>query len=85
MVTKVFGSHSVNVRVIPRGGTWRRHIEQLRPQYGVEDDADPGEVLDSSPQEGQEQSILLMITPYTPELPSVKLRAMRPNPRRPTI
>ena len=31
VVTKVFGSRSVNVTVIPRGGTWRRHIEQLRP------------------------------------------------------
>ena len=44
VVTKVFGSRSVNVRVFPRGGTWRRHIEQLRPRYGVDQDADPGEV-----------------------------------------
>ena len=47
VVTKVFGSRSVNVRVIPRGGTWRRHIEQQRPRYGIEEEADPGEVLDS--------------------------------------
>ena len=31
------------VRVFPKGGTWRRHIEQLRPRYGAHEDADPGE------------------------------------------
>ena len=48
VVTKVYGSRSVSVRVCPRGGTWRRHIEQLRPRYGVQEDADPGEVQVSS-------------------------------------
>ncbi|KAL5508850.1 hypothetical protein EMCRGX_G004106 [Ephydatia muelleri] len=43
VVTKVFGTRSVNVRVLPKGGTWRRHIEQLRPRYGAHEDADPGE------------------------------------------
>ena len=43
VVTKVFGTRSVNVRVCPRGGTWRRHIEQLCPCYGAQEDADPGE------------------------------------------
>ena len=36
VVTKVFGSRSVSVRVFPRGATWRRHIEQLRPRYGAQ-------------------------------------------------
>ena len=44
VVTKRFGTRSVNVRVVPRGGTWRRHIEQLRPCYVDQDDADPGEI-----------------------------------------
>ena len=79
VVTKVFGSRSVNVRVIPRGGTWRRHIEQLRPRYGVEEDADPGEV---PTQEGQE--MLMTNAPSIPEPPSVKPRAVRTNPRWPT-
>ena len=43
VVTKVFGTRTVNVRVVPRGPTWRRHIDQLRPRYGVNEDADPGE------------------------------------------
>ena len=38
VVTKVFGSHSVQVRVFPKGVTWRRHLEQLRPRY-----TEPGE------------------------------------------
>ena len=42
MVTKVFGTRSVNVRVFPRDCTWRRHVEQLRPRYGTQEDADPG-------------------------------------------
>ncbi|KFD45736.1 hypothetical protein M513_13395 [Trichuris suis] len=42
LVTKVFGARSVQVRVAPRGPLWKRHIEQLRPRYGVEEDADPG-------------------------------------------
>ena len=32
IVTKVHGTRSVNVRVIPRGPTWRRHLDQLRPR-----------------------------------------------------
>ena len=35
VVTKVFETRSVNVQVFPKGGTWRRHIEQLRPRYGA--------------------------------------------------
>ena len=41
-VIKVHGSRSVNVKVHPRGPIWRRHLEQLRPQYGVDEDNDPG-------------------------------------------
>ncbi len=43
MVTKVFDTRSVNVCVSPRGPTWRQHIEQLHPHYGVEEDTEPGE------------------------------------------
>ena len=44
VVTKRFGTCSVNVRVFPRGGTWRRHVEQLRPRYVDQEDTDPGPV-----------------------------------------
>ena len=41
-VTKVYGSRNVNVRVYPKGPIWRRHVDQLRPRYGVEHDTEPG-------------------------------------------
>ena len=41
--TKVFGSRSVQVRVFPKGVTWRRHLEQLRPRYTSQEDTEPGE------------------------------------------
>ena len=44
IVTKVHGTRSVNVRVIPRGPTWRRHLDQLRPRYGSDEDDDPCEI-----------------------------------------
>ena len=49
VVTKRFGTRSVNVRVVPRGGTWRRHIEQLRPRYVDQDEANPGEIPIQAP------------------------------------
>ena len=47
IITKVHGSRSVYVWVFPRGPVWHRHIEQLRPRYGVEQDLDPGQASDS--------------------------------------
>ena len=44
VVTKVFGTRAVSVRIVPRGSIWRRHIDQLRPQYTTDEDADPGEM-----------------------------------------
>ena len=43
IITKVHGLRSVYVWVCPRGPVWRRHIERLRPRYGVEEDLDPGQ------------------------------------------
>ena len=44
IVTKVHGTRSINVRVIPRGPTWRRHLDQLRPRYDSDQDDDPCEI-----------------------------------------
>jgi len=41
IVVKRFGTHSVNVRVVPRGPVWRRHIDQRR--YVSPDDTEPGD------------------------------------------
>ena len=43
IVTKVHGWRNVYARVCPRGPAWHRHIEQLSPRYGIEEDLDPGE------------------------------------------
>ena len=48
IVTKICGSRSVKVRVYPRGPTWRRHIEQLRPRFGIHEDLEP-ENIPTSP------------------------------------
>ena len=44
VVTKVYGTRSVNVRVVPHGPTWRLHIEQLRPHHGAKEETDPAEL-----------------------------------------
>ena len=43
-VTKVFGTRSVNVRVYPKGPTWRRYVEQLRPRYFSAEDEEPCDI-----------------------------------------
>jgi len=42
IVVKRFGNHSVNVRVVPRGPVWRRHIDHLQRRYVSPDDTEPG-------------------------------------------
>ena len=50
MVTKVYGTRSVNVPVMSRGQTWRRHFEQLRPCHGAMEDMDPAELEAPTPE-----------------------------------
>ena len=47
VVTKVFGTRTVSVRVVPRGPIWRRHIDQLCPRYRTNEEADLGEMPSS--------------------------------------
>ena len=42
------GARHVLVSAVPNGPIWKNHMEQLKPQYGVEEDDDPGEVLSQS-------------------------------------
>ena len=95
LVTKVFGSRSCNVKVVPKGGTWRRHIEQLRPRYGVLEDADPGEVAVSLPETSCSHTSTDSLQPATPGPPPIspvegvplvsdQPRRKWPNPRLPT-
>ena len=43
IVVKVYGTQSVSVRVLPRGPTWQRHVDQLRPRFRADQDKDPGD------------------------------------------
>ena len=43
IVVKVYGTRSVNVRFLPRGATCQRHVDQLRPRFGADQDKDPGD------------------------------------------
>lgn len=42
IVTNRKGTRTYNVRVQPRGPTWRRHLEQLQPRHVSAEDAEPG-------------------------------------------
>ncbi|KAL5503296.1 hypothetical protein EMCRGX_G010223 [Ephydatia muelleri] len=81
VVSKVFGTRSVNVRVFPKGGTRRRHIEQLRPRYGAHEDADPEVDLDTAQsEEGAKAATPELQFPVRPyDLPKKSTR----NPRLP--
>ena len=48
VVVKRKGTRTVNVRVLPCGPTWRRHVEQLRPRYASDEDRDPGDTPSST-------------------------------------
>jgi hypothetical protein len=43
VIVKVHGSRSVDVKVVPKGPTWRRHYDQLRPRYASPEDTEPGD------------------------------------------
>ena len=79
LVTKVYGARSVNVRVWPRGPTWRRHVEQLQPRYGSEEDLDPGDKPLST-----DKTIDRLATSEQSEEPGPPVhQRKRPNPRYP--
>ena len=43
VIKKRRGSRCFDIKVVPRGPTWRRHLEQLKPRYATTEDAEPGE------------------------------------------
>ena len=49
IVTKRKGTRTFNVKVLPRGPTWRRHLEQLQRRHVSDDDPEPGEYVESRP------------------------------------
>ena len=49
VVVKRFGSRSFNVKVLPKGPVWRRHLEQLQPRHTSDGDLEPGEFPEEFP------------------------------------
>ena len=44
VIKKALGTRSFNVKVVPRGPVWRRHLEQLQPRFASEEDEEPGDI-----------------------------------------
>ena len=47
-VTKVFGTRRVNVKVYPKGPTWRRRVEQLRLRHFSAEDEESDDIPSTS-------------------------------------
>ena len=87
VVTKRLGTRMFNVRVVPNGPVWRRHLDQLQPRYASDDDEDPGDVP-SSQEHSDHSSENEQISPQPEAVPSPQRPApeeyTRQNPRRST-
>ena len=91
VVMKRFGTRSVNIRVVPRGGTWRCHVEQLCPRYVDQEDTDPGpvQIQTMEPVVSLQEATLLADGAPTPAVARMPVLVPTPvkkaqNPRLPT-
>ena len=48
IVPKRLGTRHPLVKVLPQGPVWKRHIEQVRPRYGFDQDTDLGQTASFS-------------------------------------
>ena len=44
-IIRVHSTRTFTGKVHPRGPLWKRHLEQLRPRYVIDEDVDPGTVI----------------------------------------
>ena len=49
VVVQVLVPRHVLIKAVPKGPTWKRHVEQLRPRHGVDEDDNPGMVPGPTP------------------------------------
>ena len=56
IITKRKGTRTFNVRVLPKGPTWRRHLEQLQPRHASPEDGEPGDQPQPETPDATEQS-----------------------------
>ena len=77
IVTKIYGTRSLNVKVVPKRPTWRRHVEQLRPRFSTEEGKDPGDKPDIREETKPQQPAPTTVTEQPPP------RRRQRNPRQP--
>ena len=77
IVTKIYGTRSLNVKVVPKAPTERRHVEQLRPRFSTEEDKDPGDKPDIREETKPQQLTTTTVTEQPPP------RKRHRNPRQP--
>ena len=71
VIKKTLGPRSFTVKVVPRGPTWRRHLDQLQPRVDSDEDKDPGDL----PASASAEQLSLPSTPApSPVLPSASER-----------
>ncbi|ESN92892.1 hypothetical protein HELRODRAFT_165024 [Helobdella robusta] len=63
-VVRRLGRRHILVKSIPHGLLWKRHLEQIRPRYGANQNGDQGEITGSQSQFDSRHSI---VKPATPE------------------
>ena len=58
IINQILGPRLFMVKSLMQGYSWRRHIDQIRPRFGVEQDSDPGDPVaeqDQCRSRGQEK------------------------------
>ena len=77
IVTKIYRTRSLNVKVVPKGPNSRRHVEQLRPRFLTEEDKDPGDKPDIREETKPQKPAPTTVTEQLPP------RRRQQNPRQP--
>ena len=49
IINQILGPRLFMVKSLMQGYSWKRHIDQIRPRFGVEQDSDPGEPVAEQP------------------------------------
>ena len=78
-ILKVLGKRHFKVKVHPTGPVWTRHLRQLRPRFGAEEDSDPGYGA-SFPARNRDQPLSSAVPNKTPPS-TLRGRSGPPRPR----
>ena len=84
VIKRALGTRCFNVKVVPHGPVWRRHLEQLQPRHTTEEDAEPGDTADPDPETPADHPMeILQDRQSTPRHRSLPVPEYGPgNPRR---